>query len=630
MDPALAPHAYGFFAVFGLSAFCILVHGLTIGRKLVMHDRQANAMAACAAWVERLRDWWSPPEGAEGDLELEVRRLAPAERAQRCKSVLSVGIHPFCMTVLVLGLQLVRQYGFQLQGAPFEELLHRSPFAMLGSVFPCAFVLYTFEDYVTPASFDVLTTFMLGRLVWEDMASDDALHLLSGVGLSSGARFMVPFFGRPSVSTGLNLVVSTVRSWRYATLLASLSPEDQGFVTGIHGPPQQVLFYELRLCALIGVICCGVELWSRASLRSRLKATAATTTTSRVKALMSMMCSSVVAVDRNLLLMEPSLQLADFLFRRPPSNSYKDTSLLQFVAEDDREYVRKQINPLSTGGEIPLSVSAKLVDGNGSKIRVRMYCTDITTEHGDKGYCIGILDDKGTALEGPMEDPQNSMGVASEDDLGDLRGFAAALQSASERDSESDATSMTGTSVASMEVQEARNGSAPFEVWVDMQHAQLPILQASAALLQIVGPIQPGQSTLIDWAPDLLAGLTMAFESYMIDSSEALSKVDIGRVRLEPKTAQAACLWYTARVTADFSKVQKAKRTTHSRPVVLRFAITMGVKPSNQEVVSHSAPHHATLSSASSSSCKAAALEPNMPTAAITPASPMAGMEVSL
>eukprot|EP00929_Paragymnodinium_shiwhaense_P045554 TRINITY_DN23260_c0_g2_i3.p1 TRINITY_DN23260_c0_g2~~TRINITY_DN23260_c0_g2_i3.p1 ORF type:complete len:630 (+),score=79.78 TRINITY_DN23260_c0_g2_i3:89-1978(+) len=629
MDPALAPHAYGFFAVFGLSAFCILVHGLTIGRKLVMHDRQANAMAACAAWVERLRDWWSPPEGAEGDLELEVRRLAPAERAQRCKSVLSVGIHPFCMTVLVLGLQLVRQYGFQLQGAPFEELLHRSPFAMLGSVFPCAFVLYTFEDYVTPASFDVLTTFMLGRLVWEDMASDDALHLLSGVGLSSGARFMVPFFGRPSVSTGLNLVVSTVRSWRYATLLASLSPEDQGFVTGIHGPPQQVLFYELRLCALIGVICCGVELWSRASLRSRLKATAATTTTSRVKALMSMMCSSVVAVDRDLLLMEPSLQLADFLFCCPPSNSYKDTSLLQFVAEDDREYVRKQINQFSTGGEIPLSVSAKLVDGNGSKIRVRMYCTDITTEHGDKGYCIGILDDKGTALEGPMGESQNSMAAAPEDDLGNLRGFAAALRSASERGSESDATSMTGTSVASMEVQEARNGSAPFEVWVDMQHAQLPILQASAALPQI-DPIQPGHSKLIDWAPDLLAGLTMAFESYMIDSSEALSKVDIGRVRLEPKTAQAACLWYTARVTADFSKVQKAKRTTHSRPVVLRFAITMGVKPSNQEVVSHSAPHHATLSSASSSSCKAAALEPNMPTAAITPASPMAGMEVSL
>eukprot|EP00929_Paragymnodinium_shiwhaense_P045549 TRINITY_DN23260_c0_g1_i2.p1 TRINITY_DN23260_c0_g1~~TRINITY_DN23260_c0_g1_i2.p1 ORF type:complete len:448 (+),score=51.30 TRINITY_DN23260_c0_g1_i2:336-1679(+) len=444
--------------------------------------------------------------------------------------MVGLAAHPLTMFLFLSLARVVQQHGLQFEGALFDDLLHRSPFAYLATIVPAAVALYAFGDYITPASLDVLYAITVFRLVWEDAACGDAVQLLSVAGFSTSGRFAgAALFGRPSVSVGLNVVVATVKCGRYITLLASLSPEDQDYVIGIHGPAWELLLYEVGNCTAIGVVCCGIELWNRSSVRSRLQAISAT---KRVKTLMSMMCNSVVTVDEDLLLMEPSLQLADFLFRRPPNNSYKDTSLLQFLAEEDREYVRKQINPSSTSGGIPLPMSVKLVDGNGCSTGVRMYCID-AAEEGVKGYVIGILDDKAGALEAGLE---SLIAAAPEDRLGDLRGFAA-LKSASERDTESDATSVTGSMISSMEVAEACDATA-FEVWVDRSHAQMPILEADAALSKIIGPIESGKSNLIDWAPGLLTGLTMAFETYMTHSSEALATVNLGSVRLEPKTAQ--------------------------------------------------------------------------------------------
>eukprot|EP00929_Paragymnodinium_shiwhaense_P088715 TRINITY_DN49023_c0_g2_i1.p1 TRINITY_DN49023_c0_g2~~TRINITY_DN49023_c0_g2_i1.p1 ORF type:complete len:654 (+),score=94.00 TRINITY_DN49023_c0_g2_i1:93-2054(+) len=568
----LMPDAYVFFTVLGINVICIMLYSyLFLRPALSGKSRLVDVIMALvfATWQQcrnEMYSWWSPRAAGEQ----KVRRLAEQERLHRGQRLGQIGAHLFAAASIVRIVAVLYTHGMSFQDVDFAKLL--VPFVQLTLGFCLCLLVSASQSALKAVIFDVCHLLAIGRIVWEFFLCPDALLLLARQEINIGARFIFAFFvGRPSVTFGLNALCAVAKCCRYVALLASVNPEDAELVTNVYGEPAAVVQTEAFLCGAVLVVSTVVQLWTRTTVRSRLEAKSASKSEVTIKALLSVVCNAVVTVTEDLVLSTPSMQLAHFLLRQPLHNSYEGVSLLDFVVEDDRERVEKQITSSSTSPGAPLSVSTKLVDANGSPVDVRMYCISILDDDSCRSFFIGIVESK--------EDEQLEVGAdicmplaTTKERLPAARGSDSRPpdDAASDGFSESSAYSLAST------VLPTDAASGVLEALVDIAHAQLPIMQASSSMSQLVGPTEAGLGKLRDWfsgnkGSEAVAALTEAFEAYVMNPRSSPPKVSLGKLRLAPPHARLAGLRYTATVSVDFTGVHEAYAATRRRPVALRF-----------------------------------------------------------
>eukprot|EP00929_Paragymnodinium_shiwhaense_P026552 TRINITY_DN15782_c0_g3_i6.p1 TRINITY_DN15782_c0_g3~~TRINITY_DN15782_c0_g3_i6.p1 ORF type:complete len:670 (-),score=100.73 TRINITY_DN15782_c0_g3_i6:190-2199(-) len=569
----LPAEAYAVYMFIALGIACVLLYVVIYCRSLPQRLNSC-ALSAWGLWAEFklwLHDWWSPLEkearSEAAALRYTIRRLAEDERVQRGKLLMDTGVHVMAIVTLYNFVHLWRSFGSHFAAAPFKDLIHHGH--LVSSILTFAYCLYIqiFADSLTAMKFDVIHGLLIGRIFWECVTSDDAGHLLAEEVIHIAVRMaLAVLVGRPTLTLCLNVAAGLAKYVTYTRLLAGLSPLAAETITSIAGSPSHVLLNDAHVWVAAWTVSMAVQAWDTATVRSRLAASVGAQNT---KALASIMCNAVVNVDENLELADASLQFADFLLRRPPNNTYKGVSLLQFVVEEERQHTRQQIRTTSSTSGTPLSITTKLVDGNGSHLDVRMYCIASVEEDGGIKYVIGLSEVVADPALARVSE-QVAEAPESADGLGVLRGFATPQAAF---DEESETSSISASSMASTVAPMGTADAAALEAWVDMSHALLPVTQTNAAMSHIIGPSESDRSTLSDWAPDMAAYLVEAFETYMRGPKDAGTEVSLGKVQLAPTLPQPVGMRvrYNASATADFSKVREAYETDRRHLVHLRF-----------------------------------------------------------
>eukprot|EP00929_Paragymnodinium_shiwhaense_P060735 TRINITY_DN3031_c2_g1_i1.p1 TRINITY_DN3031_c2_g1~~TRINITY_DN3031_c2_g1_i1.p1 ORF type:complete len:650 (-),score=106.77 TRINITY_DN3031_c2_g1_i1:242-2191(-) len=221
-----------------------------------------------------------------------------------------------------------------------------------------------------------------------------------------------------------------------------------------------------------------------------LQAKTASRAEGTITCLLSMLCDAVVPTSLNFTLTTPSQQLAGFFMRKPLNDTYEGNNLLNLFQEEDRAHVAEQLSACLDVPGKTVSAVARAVDGGGSKLTARLYCTQYTDAEDRNGFMIGILEerfDDGLVAQRsapPIEDDHLS---ASWQKLGGGRlAAAAAGGSKHAEDGCSEGTSAATSKSSNIEV--VVNSSGAAEVFVDFSQKRLPILRASADFLSLMGP----------------------------------------------------------------------------------------------------------------------------------------------
>eukprot|EP00929_Paragymnodinium_shiwhaense_P090868 TRINITY_DN50963_c0_g1_i2.p1 TRINITY_DN50963_c0_g1~~TRINITY_DN50963_c0_g1_i2.p1 ORF type:complete len:479 (-),score=96.39 TRINITY_DN50963_c0_g1_i2:113-1351(-) len=346
------------------------------------------------------------------------------------------------------------------------------------------------------------------------------------------------------------MTYSAVKVTMFWMLLSALKSEEQNFVFHYWGDARLCLMQEIFLCAAAWCVSIIVDCWNYATVRANLQAQASSTSEGTVKALLVVLCDAVVTVDMDLAFCTHGMEIASFLVRRPLNNSYEGTSLLDLVEEDDRHRVREQITAALMGHGTTLSLSTRLIDGNGNALSVQMYCTCFVDINDCRCYVIGILELK-DAMYGNQR--QDTLAVDYLDDtMNGIRG-SGALHSVSEADR--DSFKSEGESVTVPLCTDAEE----VEFWIDIAEGSLPVVNANLVAATIVGPLSSTiGASFMDWlrqsdSAEVVRLIAGGWDRFV--ASPRHTKADLGWWHLRPPHALRAGLEYKARMTLDMSRV---------------------------------------------------------------------------
>eukprot|EP00929_Paragymnodinium_shiwhaense_P023223 TRINITY_DN14597_c0_g1_i1.p1 TRINITY_DN14597_c0_g1~~TRINITY_DN14597_c0_g1_i1.p1 ORF type:complete len:391 (+),score=35.21 TRINITY_DN14597_c0_g1_i1:137-1309(+) len=325
-----------------------------------------------------------------------------------------------------------------------------------------------------------------------------------------------------------------------------------------------------------------VQSWTRTMERSSLEAKKASASEVTIKSLLAVLCDAAIVVCENVTLTAPSMQFAHFLQRPSPPDGYVGASLLDFVVQPDRERLQQAILSSASGPGTTLSVSVALTRGSGARMPVRMYCISFLDTDDRRGYFIGILEVKEaeTSTLGSLQSPFLGQAMPGLE-LDNVRGHSR-MRSVSEACSSVSGES-TGSETALVPLMLTHGDEV--EVWVDLGKSTLPVLHASSAVTQIVGPLVYGRSGLCDWLDEdaslvLFHDMVEAFDAYTED--EAKVTANLGRLCLRPLHAVRAGIQYAAEVTVDFGPSMEASEESGNQILaILRFK-NVGVKTASR------------------------------------------------
>eukprot|EP00929_Paragymnodinium_shiwhaense_P074988 TRINITY_DN38349_c0_g1_i2.p1 TRINITY_DN38349_c0_g1~~TRINITY_DN38349_c0_g1_i2.p1 ORF type:complete len:338 (-),score=34.73 TRINITY_DN38349_c0_g1_i2:259-1272(-) len=291
------------------------------------------------------------------------------------------------------------------------------------------------------------------------------------------------------------------------------------------------------------------------------------------KSLLAVLCDAVVVVDADLNFRMPSPQIAHFLLRQPPQNCYQGSSFLDFVEQSDRDRIGQQVLSLATGAGTTLSVSTRLIDGNGSAVQVQVYCTCFLDEDDLRWYVLGILEvrdlqtspgDRADSIA--VDDVTQSMGV--------IPGFSV-LQSVSESGAPSESI-VSGESTETAMVPLTIDHDA-LVIIINISEPTVPVMKASLQITHMSGPLVYGESSFLEWfrpgdAGDVISDISAAFGAFVEAPSTTTSVVSLlSRISLQPPHAQRAGLRYTMSATVDMTHLLHDDLDGDVVPVCLRF-----------------------------------------------------------
>jgi len=118
-----------------------------------------------------------------------------------------------------------------------------------------------------------------------------------------------------------------------------------------------------------------------------------------IELLLMAFCDAVVRLSHDLLISNDASKLSALLFRQPLSGTLQGSSLLDIVHTEDRHKLAEHLS--STRSDHPaLSTSIRLLDAQGSAVKVHMYHTSCTDFEDKPLYLVGICE-HGPAWAGP-------------------------------------------------------------------------------------------------------------------------------------------------------------------------------------------------------------------------------------
>eukprot|EP00929_Paragymnodinium_shiwhaense_P023225 TRINITY_DN14597_c0_g2_i1.p1 TRINITY_DN14597_c0_g2~~TRINITY_DN14597_c0_g2_i1.p1 ORF type:complete len:666 (+),score=77.17 TRINITY_DN14597_c0_g2_i1:51-2000(+) len=582
--------AYGIFVVLGINAICLILYCVLLGWTAATSVSWQDLRASAASWSQQLRYLLCLPccnsASTKVDaFEARVRHLAEVRRTERGRKSIAVAVHMFAafavLNPVALGYYDVEKFA---DAAFSRNALHQSSVVTGTLCLVLGLGVYAFDHHVTPTTLDVCHCLMLARMVWQASAAIDVYELL-GVQTANtvGRLVLAMIIGTPTLTCGLNVFCTFVKSWQYVVLLASMSSEEQAVAKTIYGSAFSLILAEVFVWMNTWLVSSSVQTWSRGMERSRLEAKKASASEVTIKSLLAVLCDAAIVVCENVTLTAPSMHFAHFLQRQPPPDGYLGASLLDFVVQQDRERLHQAIVSSANGGGSPLSVATALSRGSGARLPVRMYCVSFLDHDDRRGYYIGILEVKEaeTSILGNLQ-AWHLAEAAPALELETVRGHSK-MRSVSETCSSISAES-TGAETALVPL--LADGSE-VEVWVDLGQSTLPILHASPSVTQIVGPLVYGRSSLCDWVDEdaslvLVQDMFDAFDAYTDSKDESMITANLGRRYLRPMHALRAGIQYATEVTLDFSpSMDAAVDTSNQIPVILRFE-KIGVKKASR------------------------------------------------
>eukprot|EP00929_Paragymnodinium_shiwhaense_P101222 TRINITY_DN6413_c0_g1_i2.p1 TRINITY_DN6413_c0_g1~~TRINITY_DN6413_c0_g1_i2.p1 ORF type:complete len:701 (+),score=86.88 TRINITY_DN6413_c0_g1_i2:66-2105(+) len=560
--------ACGFLVILVVNGICLVVYSVSLVWSVLTtfqwRDPVAFGVAVFSEWLNLVTLWQrdSHADPKEDAFEKKVAQLADFARIKRCKTAAKMLRH----VLAAFSLMLFFGFGFyDLDKLEDESVVyaefHQNNLTSLVLGFLMTLCLHFWRDHVNSLTFDVFHCLCLGRIVWQDAACPDVFALLERQTATTASRIgLAVLFGTPKVSLSIGVLCSLVKGERYYVLFSSLSPSDQQVAETVHGSYLSILIAELFVCALTWWSSSVVQTCSLTSERSRLEARVASTSEGTIKSLLAVLCDAVMVVDEHLVLTAPSPSLAHLLrCEEPAESSRTKANLVQFVPPADRARVMQQVVSSATVPGTTISVATVLTgSGNYSK-DVRMYCVSFLDIYDRPGYVIGVVDGK---------EPVDSYGQQqlAEDAIQALRNHHGVFlgSPAGEARNAPGSSSVGSTSMESTSVPLLPDGYDPSaaEAWLDIGRRTMPVLQATPGMTQIVGPLEPGKSTLFDWLQEdeagaLICNMMDAYHAYADaakDDPGATAQARLGRVRLRPLHALRAGLQYRADITMEMAE----------------------------------------------------------------------------
>eukprot|EP00929_Paragymnodinium_shiwhaense_P021229 TRINITY_DN13904_c0_g3_i1.p1 TRINITY_DN13904_c0_g3~~TRINITY_DN13904_c0_g3_i1.p1 ORF type:complete len:616 (+),score=72.98 TRINITY_DN13904_c0_g3_i1:50-1897(+) len=563
--------AYCVFAIYAVNVFLLAIYVAAMAWSFVPTFSCDKLRLAAAALLEELVARLRRTE--ETDFERKLRQLAEAKRVEASKWLCAYLLHVFAGLAAIL--MVTRCRFFIAEGSKFEDRafaraqLHyqNAPVTLL-LCFGVTLYMHSFGSRAGPRTLDVCHTLIFAPLIGEISASRHVHMLMSGMVLTTLSRlFLAGCIGSPPCTACLNAIHVIITCMKYLAFLGEMSDAEAELVHASYGKPTRViLFYNVAVGLITWILSILVKGCFINFERSKFQLRAALMREATTKSLQAVVCDAVVNVTEALVLNEPSTHLGHFLVRPPPRGSYEGTSLLDFVQEEDRERVGQQVTSSSVGPGTTLSISTKLIDGNTAPVNVQMYCVSFTDCDDRRGFCIGILEIK--SQSGSVDRVDNCVAEAPDG------GTPAPLDPDVIR-SVSEAADGSIASALSAVVPLVMN-AGHLEAAVDLRNPKLPILSTSPSMTMLVGPLEVGSSSLLDWfgseegafVVNLIAD---ALQRYARRREASLAVTNIGRVRLQPRHTIRAGLQYVADVTVDMTDSHSDNMDTKT-PVVLRFS----------------------------------------------------------
>eukprot|EP00929_Paragymnodinium_shiwhaense_P103683 TRINITY_DN6735_c0_g1_i4.p1 TRINITY_DN6735_c0_g1~~TRINITY_DN6735_c0_g1_i4.p1 ORF type:complete len:607 (-),score=71.28 TRINITY_DN6735_c0_g1_i4:453-2075(-) len=424
------------------------------------------------------------------------------------------------------------------------------------------------SHWTGPLTVDFIHMAFMARAAWQSQPST-----LYVTGSSPPEPLYVVFrllcavlVGNPAFTAFLNIALLTVRVYLYVESTAV--PRRLGELPmNVYDAYEANAFTMFVFTEMFVVAAAVLASWTlQASTFQEASATLQAKVSSRaqetINALLSLLCDAVVPTTLDFTLTTPSLALAGFLLRRPLNNTYEGSNLMQFIDEQDRGHMARQFSSCSNLPGTTASVLARVVDGNGSRLAVRMYCTRYTDAMDRDGFMIGVLDDR-------QNDDFASAAVPPASDVDSrflVDACSASILSASpSEDRHVDSCSQSG-SVATSDTSSLHihgDCDSAMEVCVDFAEKHLPVCRATMAFMLLAGPTNC--SSLHDWfskadlqevtarvqaahqkAEQLRAYVAAAYgrEASQEDLGEEAHVTTLTDFRLQPKFARKCRFFY--------------------------------------------------------------------------------------
>eukprot|EP00929_Paragymnodinium_shiwhaense_P076231 TRINITY_DN39151_c0_g1_i1.p1 TRINITY_DN39151_c0_g1~~TRINITY_DN39151_c0_g1_i1.p1 ORF type:complete len:630 (-),score=106.02 TRINITY_DN39151_c0_g1_i1:120-2009(-) len=557
------PETWGVWLVLFINTLNLLIYGA------VLLVRAWVSLSPCrkrrVALVERLALWWNGfthywmESGKEASpFERKVRALVAEARVQRGRNACKFFVH--LGAACSAGTLVTFQYydlgtWLQLERAHWE--LHQSNLIQMTICFFMSTVAWLFPLHINGAYLNVFHGVIYMRLIWQVSTCASVYELIALEHTTGGIRFLAALgLGMPSFTLLLNLPLSFLKILSFETLYWSGSDADREFIYSIWGDGRSYGFHEAfpLLCAVgVAVI---VDMWNYAAVRASLQAQMSSTGEKTVKSILVVLCDAVVTVDENLEFNSAATEIAQFLLRQPPNNSYQGVSFLELVEENDRDHIQQQISSSLIGHGTTLSLSARLLDGNGDLLSVQMYCTCFMDVDDCRAYVIGILELKdGTGSKTrmdtfPLQDASPTAGA---------RGSGALHMHISSREADRDSfVSMDSMGEAIVSLV---NDEGEVEIWVDLADENMPIVDASYSVRALTGPESCIGASFLDWlrpseAAFIVNRISDEFVSFVSNSEIPSKSVILGKFHVQPGHARRAGLEYRLTMRMEMAHFQ--------------------------------------------------------------------------
>eukprot|EP00929_Paragymnodinium_shiwhaense_P056468 TRINITY_DN28254_c0_g1_i8.p1 TRINITY_DN28254_c0_g1~~TRINITY_DN28254_c0_g1_i8.p1 ORF type:complete len:579 (+),score=69.82 TRINITY_DN28254_c0_g1_i8:172-1908(+) len=364
--------------------------------------------------------------GVKDSVEQSVKERLKERCAKRIRTICHILIHPWALFAAfsVYNWGLYAFYKAPLTASAGEVLrmedeVHFSMYVDLTLLLTVAITVVMTPDRLTPTIISIGYVLLYLRLAGKASLETNILKMTSDNVIVLGIRFVCGLLiGETRLTVALSVLYSVHRTICFYRLVEGLSADGKEQAIAMLGQNH------FDSSVMVEFTCCCAIVWAscfvfKESLSEISEAYKHSESSRNVMSLLSFICSAVVRTDHKLVLTEASMELADYLLRKPLGNSYQGHNFLDFIAEEDRLGVWHKIKDKSGSPGQSTVFGARLIDANRTRIAVQIYCTCIRLSEDCSGYIMGILEASSTSKSASqMPDLREGLGRLPEDEVG--------------------------------------------------------------------------------------------------------------------------------------------------------------------------------------------------------------------